>query len=357
MAIDPSEYPNKVRANLTANKTYDKFLYRFTYEGKSYKGIINCSTKSWNKKDRVRYAEEQLLKAKTEAESEINEDATVNDIVNLYFETLQDGNYKNYRSSYYRRNVEPFLGKRKAKSILPMHIQKVVNANMKAGDSPKTAKQAIEVLSPAFNIARANRLITHNPCMDVKIKMNKSKKIVVNATDRLTTIYNAIVDTYPNDPFYRAFFLLALQGRRKSEIINLKWEHISFKYDYYFLPDTKNDEEQKIFLPPNVKEALLEFNNKTGWVFESPINPGNRISDAKRQTAKLKEKLGDWFTMHYTRNVMVSAMAEQGVDAIYMSGALGHNDPNTITKYLTMNYMQGSKIASNMIQKEIIDEE
>jgi D-ribose pyranose/furanose isomerase RbsD len=49
---------------------------------------------------------------------------------------------------------------------------------------------------------------------------------------------------------------------------------------------------------------------------------------------------------------MVSAMAELGVDAIYMSGALGHSDPNTITKYLTMNYLTGSKIASNMIQHE-----
>ena len=54
--------------------------------------------------------------------------------------------------------------------------------------------------------------------------------------------------------------------------------------------------------------------------------------------------------MHYTRNAMVSAMAEQGVDAIYMSGTLGYNDPNTITKYLTMSHMQRSKIASNMIQ-------
>jgi hypothetical protein len=37
-----------------------------------------------------------------------------------------------------------------------------------------------------------------------------------------------------------------------------------------------------------------------------------------------------------------------------MSGALGHNDPNTITKYLTMNYLQGSKIASDMIQNKTI---
>ena len=77
---------------------------------------------------------------------------------------------------------------------------------------------------------------------------------------------------------------------------------------------------------------------------------GQSISDAKRQTAKLKKELGDWFTMHYTRNVMVSAMAEQGTEAIHMSVALGHSDPNTITKYLTMNYLTGSKIASDMIQ-------
>lgn len=350
MAIKLSEYPNQVKNNLKANKQYDKFYYRFTYDKKTYKGVIDYSKKSWNKRDRIKYAEAELLKAKEEAENMIDADSTISDIVELYFETLKDGTYKDNRKSYYERKVKKILGNKKAKSVLPMHIQKLVNNNISSGDSPRTAKQAIEVLSPAFNIARANRIVSHNPCLDVKIKLPKSRKIVVNATNRLTNIYQAIMKLYIDDAFYRAFFLLALQGRRKSEIINLRWEHISFEYDYYFLSDTKNDEEQKVFLPPNVKEALLQFKKNTGWVFESPINPKQRLSDAKRQTAKLKNELGDWFTMHYTRNVMVSAMAEQGVDAIYMSGALGHNDPNTITKYLTMNYLHGSKIASDMIQ-------
>ena len=82
----------------------------------------------------------------------------------------------------------------------------------------------------------------------------------------------------------------------------------------------KPDEQQKVFLPPIVKKALLEFRQEKGWIFESPVKRGERLSDAKRQTAKLKKELGDWFTMHYTRNVMVSAMAERGVDAIDMSG-------------------------------------
>jgi integrase len=350
MAININDYPNKVRANLKANSKYYIFYYRFRYDKKAYYGIIDYSKKSWNKRDRIKYAEAELLKAKEEAENLIDIDSTINDIVNLYFDTLDEGTYKNNRKSYYDRKIKKLLGSKKAKTILPMHIQKIVNNNIKSGDSPRTAKQAIEVLSPAFNIARANRIVVHNPCLDVKIAVPKSKKIVVNATDRLTNIYKAIMKLYATDPFYRSFFLLALQGRRKSEIMNLKWEDISFKYDYYFLANTKNDEEQKVFLPPNVKEALLQFQKKSGWVFESPLNPEKRLSDAKRQTAKLKKELGEWFTMHYTRNVMVSAMAEQGVDAIYMSGALGHNDPNTITKYLTMNYLQGSKIASDMIQ-------
>ena len=351
MAIDIKEYPNQVKPNLKANAKYDVFYYRFRHDKKAYYGLIDYSKKSWNKRDRIKYAEDALSKAKEEASSVIDTDATINNIVDLYLDTLSDGTYKSNRQSYYDRKVKKLLGSKKAIDILPMHIQRLINDNIKSGDSPRTAKQAIEVLSPAFNIARANRIVLHNPCLDVKISLPKSKKIVVNATARLTSIYQAIIKLYAKDSYYRAFFLLALQGRRKSEIMNLRWEEISFEYDYYFLANTKNDEEQKVYLPPNVKAALYEFKKDEGWVFESPLDSTKRLSDAKRQTAKLKKELGDWFTMHYTRNVMVSAMAERGVDAIYMSGALGHNDPNTITKYLTMNYLQGSKIASDMIQE------
>lgn len=353
MAYLIKDFPNKVERGLNANKKFDKFFYRFKVNSEEYRGIIDYSEKkAWNKKDRIDNAKEAFLmekKSKKEI-SVISSDATVDYIVNLYLDTLPDTNYKASRESYYKRKVKPTIGNKIAADILPIHLQKLIDKNKSDGDSPRTAKQAIEVLSPAFNIAQANRIVVHNPCPHVKNKIPKSKKIVVNATERLTTIYNTIMKMYADNPYYRSFFLLALQGRRKGEIINLRWEYISFEYNYYVLPDTKNDEEQKVFLPPNVKAALSEFKEKEGWVFESPINEGERLNDAKRQTARLKKELGDWFGLHYCRNIMVSAMAERGVDSIMMSGALGHNDPNTITKYLTMNYLQGSRIASDMIQ-------
>ena len=351
MAVDRSQFTKDVSAGIKSNSSYTKFYINTKVNKKLKQKVLDYSSKSWDKRTRISKAKAELEKIKDDMNNFIDSDAKVNEIVKMYFNTLPDTAYKSNRSSYYDRKVKPILGSKKASAVLPMHIQDLVNNLAKEGDNPRTAKQAVEVLSPAFKIARANRIVISNPCEDVRIAPAKRRKIVVDATMRLKEIYDAIQSTYSHEPVYRSLFLMALHGRRKNEILNLKWEHISFEHDYYLLLDTKNNEEQKIFLPPNVKACLEEFRDKQGWVFESPINPGKRLSDVKYQTAKLKSKIGDWFGMHYCRNVLVSAMAERGVDAIHMSGALGHADPNTITKYLTMNYMQGSKIASDMIQK------
>ena len=54
MAINFKDYPEKVSVGLKANKKFDKFFYRFKVDEKSYRGIIDCSTKvGWNKKDRI----------------------------------------------------------------------------------------------------------------------------------------------------------------------------------------------------------------------------------------------------------------------------------------------------------------
>lgn len=353
MAINVKDYPNQVKPSLFANATFDKFFYNFKHAEKRYRAVLDYSTKNWSKQDRIRNAELELLKARGKVENNINSDATVNAMVQRYLDTLPEGNYKKNRTSYYDRNVKPYLGSKKVSTIMPHHVQKIVDQQIKNGDSPRTAKQAIEILSPALRIARANQIMFHNPCEDVKITLPKTKKVVSDATTQLKTIYDAIMKLYSNDPFYRAFFLLALQGRRRGEIMDLQAKDVVFEHDYYILRNTKNGEEQKIFLPQNVKDAMMEFLPTDGYAFTSRVT-GGRLTDVHKQIQKIKKETGDWFTLHYTRNVIVSAMAEQGVDAIYMSGALGHNDPNTITKYLTINYLLGSKIASNLIDKAIL---
>jgi len=99
-----------------------------------------------DKKERVKTAKGDLSKTKKEAESSIDTNATVDEIINLYLDTLEASTYKDSRFSYYTRKVKPIIGKKKAKNILPMHIQNIVNDNIENGDSPRTAKQAVEIL-------------------------------------------------------------------------------------------------------------------------------------------------------------------------------------------------------------------
>ena len=98
-----------------------------------------------------------------------------------------------------------------------------------------------------------------------------------------------------------------------------------------------------------IKNELLKFRDSFGWVYSSSSKQGNRVINIEKQTKKLKDLIPN-FTLHYMRNVIVSAMAEQGVSATLMSGALGHNNTSTLSKYLSLNHVEGSIVANKTIE-------
>ena len=162
-----------------------------------------------------------------------------------------------------------------------------------------------------------------------------------------------------NNRIYRAFFLFGFSGRRKGEVISLKWENIDLNNNYYWLETTKNNESQKFPLSPMIKTALLEFTNKRGLVFKSPIT-GKQLQNTDRQMRKLKQVTQiPELSYHYMRNVLVSTLAEQDTEAIILSGVLGHKDVNTINKYLSLNYYQSGlkagNIVNNLIDVEMVE--
>ena len=319
-------------------------------EKRRYRGLIDLNDKvAWGKRDKVAYAEAELTKIKLDKRDGVLSDKiTLDAFFNKHYEMLKDTSWKSTRESHYKRYIKPLIGMKPVVSVRQLHIKEVIQSQEDKGLAPRTVKQTIEVLSPVFKAAVANRLIVHNPMDGVSVKLPKTKKMVTNASAELVKIYEAIVKEFADEPFYQALYLFAVQGRRKSEILKLKWDDISFEHDYYILRDTKSDETQKIFLPPYVKELLLQFKMDTEYVFTSR-RTGDRLVNIEKSTKKLKDRLGAGFTLHYLRNVIVSAMAEQGIDAIHLSASLGHSDANTINKYLTLNYLKGSELASGVI--------
>lgn len=354
MAFQKKDYPNKIKTNLFGNKSYTIFLYDFTFNAKRYRGLIDLSYKNgWNKKDKIEFAEAKLILIKnTKKDSICDDNITLDKYIQKYFELLADTKWARTQKQYYENHIFNILGKKKLKEIKPLHLKEMTKIIEKKGLSIRTVKVSIEILSPVFNDAINNRIIDFNPTRSIKIKRPVTKKIVSNASDELKNIITAIYKVYHNDSFSRTLFLFALQGRRRAEILNLKWEDIDFENNYYILRKTKNNEEQKIFLPESIKENLLEFYKLNGdYVFCSRVSENQPIQNTKAIVKKMKDELANQsFSLHYLRNVIVSAMAEQGLESMYLSGALGHNDPNTIKKYLTMNYLKSSEMASGIIE-------
>ena len=380
-----TKYPNLYKSIKSHEKNGFKYLLWAKIDGKLHKRILGYSKKD-NLTDRSANLKADAYKQELEEGYTPTKAIKLDALSKLYFESLKDTDwceakkniYNRYLGTYKEDNKTPKkvtrrptedeqkrqkifdknkIGHRSLDSIKEMHIEKILREMHKQGLKPRTQKTIIEVLKPMFNFAVKNKIIRDNPARDITVKVPSQKKIVTNATDLFKRVYAGINAYYHDNPYYRALFLFGFTGRRKGEILNLKWENIDFVHNYYWIEDTKTDDQQKYQLPPYLIEPLQEIiDDRKGLVFKSPIT-GKKIINIDRQMRQLKKFLElDNLSMHYMRNILVSALAEQQVEAITLSGILGHKDPNTINKYLSINHYKSSQIGLNKVD-DILDVE
>ncbi len=357
MSINKKEFINKIDTGLKSNATYTVFFYRCIVNGREYTKLFDYKNKDWDKRTRINKAKAEAItfrENKINPVTEINEDIKLDEFVTEHFKHVPDTTWKKTKINHYNKYISKILGRRKVRSIRQMHIKQCIKKQVDLGLKPRTVKTTLEILNPVFQEALANRLIDYNPCTGITVKRPKTKKVVLGASQQLLEIYRAIHEVFKDNPFYLSLYLFALHGRRKSEILYLKWENIDFDNDTYMIEDAKNGEHQLFILPDDIKGLLGKFRGDGGYIYESSMNPGMPVLNIEKQTKKLKAIIPH-FTLHYMRNVVVSAMAEQGVSATLMSGALGHNNTNTLSKYLSLNYGKGSSEANRVIESIVRD--
>ena len=352
-----TKYPNLYKSIKQHEKNGFKYLLRAKIDEKIHKKILGYSKRD-ALTDRSANLKANKYKADIEAGYTSSSNITLNKLFDLYFETLDTSKQWTHKKKYiYEHYIKDHLGKKKIENIREMDIQNILNKMNSKGLSPRTRKSVMEIMNPLFKFAVTNKYLKDNPTMGIAVKVPSQKKIVTNATDLFKRVYAGINAYYHDNPYYRALFLFGFTGRRKGEILNLKWENIDFKHNYYWIEDTKTDDQQKYQLPPYLIEPLQAIkDDRKGLVFKSPIT-GKKIINIDRQMRQLKKFLElETLSMHYMRNILVSALAEQGIEAITLSGILGHKDPNTINKYLSINHYKSSQIGLSRVN-DIIDVE
>jgi integrase len=364
MSINTKNYKTVTKNLKISKKDNREFLFDFRIDGKRYRKveILSCR-EGWNKADYTRQAQTMLIEYRKNVEIRqgdltITHNTKLNDMWDIYIKILDPNKrWTQEKVSFYERIISPHLGKKAIGAIQEHHITSIIRTLQDEGKATRTINTILEILKPLFDYAIKNRGISDNPAKFITLKKDNTKKPVINATALFKRIYGGIIDFYKDEPFYRALFLFGFTGRRKGEILNLQWKNIDLENNYYWIEYTKNNERQKYALPHFVKEAILQIkSDHKGLVFQSPIT-GEKLKNTDRQMLKLKQYLNlPQLTLHYMRNVLVSALAEQGTEAITLSGVLGHRDATTINKYLSLSYHNSSKKGNETINN-IIDVE
>ena len=363
MAIDKAEF-ELIAQNLYIQKDYiknkpTKFLFDFKHLNRRYRKVITIDRLAWDKRQRIEEAKKLLASYKDEVKQgkAPTKALIIEQLWHHYYKTLDPKKKWTYQQQHnYKNYVAPYIGLMRVRDVKPLHIDDLIAKLRQKGLRPRTQKLALNVLKPLYRFALVNQLADEDPTRFITIKIPPQKKIVINASDKLRKVYNAITTVFKDDPYYQALFLFGFTGRRKSEVLTLKWANIDLINGYYWLDHSKSNQHQRYSLPNRIKELLIDIpdGDKNGYVFKSPLNPKMHLKEFRAQMRRLKEYTGiKELTFHYLRNILVSALAEKGLDTPYLSGVLGHTDITTINKYLTNNTLKSSQEAYKLIDEVV----
>ena len=364
MAIDQSEYIQTKEKNIKVHKKNKlKFLFDFRVDGKRYRRFFISEAIASTPKDLLSSARIELEKQKKMIRSgEVDIKMNVSKLYDLYESKNKESEWEDKKRRFFDLYIKDDIGSIQLDKLRPFHIEDIIRKMEKKGYSPRTCRSILETVNPLFKFAMKNNFMKDSPSKLITVEVPSQKKKVDDGLDSFRKLYKGIMSLYSDNPRYRALFLFAWMGRRKSEIFDLQWENINFDKNYYWILDTKSGEDQKFPLPPVIKEALLAmYSNREGRVFKSRGKTG-RISSVDHQVQQLKKETGiKKLTLHYMRNILVTALSDESMEAVNLSGMLGHRDINTINKYLSNSTMKsglkGLETIDSILDVEIIKEE
>lgn len=341
--------------NLKIHKDNDcKFIMEFRVNHKRYRKTftVDGNTKGRN----IELARRVLDQYITELSQAANKSSSASPhmIVNDYFDRLIEIKRNNWSEphkdklkGYFNKYIKPIIGDKEISDVKSSDLT-TIGANV-SHLSKRSQKRLTEVLHPLFELAIEDESIQVSPIKKshrVTRKMVEEKRVISNAVEKYKKVHKSILSVYENNPTMRAIFLFGFYGRRRNEVLSLTWDNVDLKNKTFIIPreQSKVGIDLEFTLSDDIKVALEEiakYTGKDGLVFKSPR--GGQYSDIREHIYSIRTATGiEEFGYHWMRNLAVSALSSQGVDAIHLSALLGHTDTNTVKQYLSLQRKESS---------------
>jgi integrase len=276
--------------------------------------------------------------------------------------------YANDCLSRLTQHILPILGDIKLGSLNTKTINawqtKLLTENERSL-SVKTIRECRSTLRIITNNARSDGLISRDPFDGVKKLPTHHRKVLgiltVGEVLNLFDPKNFTAYWQNHTLYYTANFVACFTGMRQSEIRALtpdkifdKHIYVSQKWGKNGLGPTKTGETRKVYMTPEVKQAILNIMPEHGYIFskvhQKPMS-GNRMTDSLYRALKLmgfsEQLIADRnIKFHSYRHWLVTYLRGKGVPDAEISSITGQKTIGIIDDYTHYDMLENTHVVN-----------
>lgn len=257
----------------------------------------------------------------------------------------------------YKKHFQDGLGLKNVNEINFLDIQRFCNELIKRDYKIKTVKNILAKLKVIFKLALKLEIINKNPCDFIELPKFDNKRYFDYSVAIQKKFIKAISEN--KEPSADIFFFL-LHGRRKNEVLSLKFSDINFKTRTYTIPfkinKAKRDMVYKMSddLYNRLYRRYIEAkkrNKLNGYVFVNPMT-NDKYQDLRRSwNSLLKRNNLPRIRLHDIRHLIGTySINYLKIPIEQVSFTLGHTNIITTQKYITANVRKSKETIENLLK-------
>lgn len=285
---------------------------------------------------------------------------TLNNLFDEYlnfYEFLLSKNTLRSDKATYNKHIKNDLGLKDIKDIKFIHIQSLCNNLIKQDYKIKTIKNILAKLRVIFNFAIKLEIIEKNPCKFVELPKFDNKRYF----DYSVLVQKKFIKAIVNNKGYNAdIFFFLLHGRRKNEVLSLKWSDINFKTSSYVVPAKINKAKRNmiysmsddLYVRLYKRYIQAKKDNKINdYVFINP-QTNTKFTDLRRSwNSLLKRNNLPRIRLHDIRHLVATySINYLNLPIEQVSFTLGHTNITTTQRYITNDIKNSKKTIENIIK-------
>lgn len=281
-----------------------------------------------------------ILEGKNPADRirEAKREMTLNDLFNEYMERRAAFNRRPDKPKATYRLYLSEWGKRKLSVIRHEEVDRL-HKKIGRNIGQVTANIVLKLLHVMFNKAINEWRIWRgeNPAHGIAKFPEQSRDRFLQS-DELPKFFEALSQE-PNETIRDYILISLLTGARRSNVLAMRWQDISFDRHEWRIPITKTGDPQTITLSPEALQILLNRKPSESATFVFPgIGKSGHLEEPKKGWNRILERAGiQDLRIHDLRRTLGSWQAKTGASLAIIGKSLNHKNQSTTAIYARLD--------------------